>query len=825
MRICLLLLMIFHISCAQKDENSKKDNKYKAINLKREEFFNSVFNSFKNDVEQTNFYLNQYEKLKYQALSLSGNELLPLNELEQNFDNKHGENLVSIQNLLQKYETSSNLLQNTLESLKEDLDIINTSYHENLASFKSCKQQAHSDKIKLEQQRNQFNESLENLKTTFDSYVDSAKSHSDSASNWKKRAGRSNWPPDKKKYADKAKKHAKKAKSFAVKAQNTHAEITQSIAHAKSILTVKVERLNRKFSLCKKAHSELLIEQKVLEELAAEYQTTHDQLLSINQQVQTLFSDNEVLLKDFDEFKSKRDVIVGVIKNRLVKRKIRFEKAHQKNIKNYGPEYLDMYTKVAKWISSNHVDGKDTATLLAYLSKFKLAQVKKLYQSIYEILELASGKKLAMLTTFIDRNIASFIHIEIGGIKIPPLPEIKIELPPLPEIRIDLPVLPEIRMNLPSLRLDIPNLNITLPQINMSLPQLTLLQTLPNINFELPELMYFKLEQNAITTNIPELKLAKISWDASGDIGHLFEQIKSIRITLPSIEIVRIEADVLGDIQRPERIFQNAAKETTKTAENVYREMGNGLKEIRRVYLQSKGVDFNKLMKQLKKGVKVCRQQKRLVNKQVSELKSVADLIELKNIGAISNEEYTRRYEKMLKEVEILQGYGLTVASAGSLASSSYLSQLVFSMSSVGMSSTTMFVGKMGLIGIGVAAVLSYMASSAQKELEIEHDKIKECSSDLDALVLEYKNIQVKLTQDELDRNTLFYQITKRIVDYDDELDEADFTADDYFEVINGMEKKIVQDMLEFKESAILLGDNKSIKLIENFLNSLGLLN
>jgi len=813
MRRFMLLLLVFLISCSQKNEKSKYSDKYSEINSKRTEFLKVHFSSFKRDVDDASFYLNQYENLKEQAINLSGKDIQPLNQLEHAFKVEHGKDLIEIQKLLKNYEVDSDHLQQILKTLKDDIEVISTRYNENLASFNLCKEEATNYKSAIEKKRDDANESINKLKREFDSYVSSAKSHSDSASDWKKKVAHSNWPPDKNKYAKKASKLAEKAKSYAVKANDIYDAITVLITQTKTEISNNVEKLNQKFSLCKDIHSQLSNDSKILEDLAFQYKETSDQLLSINNKVKQLFSDNQVLFKHFDEFKLQRDMLIGTIKDRLAERILRFEQAHQKNIENYGPEYLHIYKKIGDWLSKSYVDGKETFELLEYLRQFDSIKVKVLYKSIYEILESSVSKKITKLPIQINRNIASLIYIEIGDIKIPSLPNIKIELPSLPEIKIDLP----------SLHVELPKFKLDLSHINVSLPQFTLTQALPNITFELPEFMYFKLDKISVKADFPELKVGQIRWDITGDIGHLFEKVKSIRVSLPSIELIRIEADVWGDIQKPERIIQNTVRESSKSAQNVYRELGNGVKEMRRVYLQSMGVDFNKLMKQLKIGVGVCRQQKGLVQKQVNEIKTVVDLLEAKRTGNISDDEYSRRYEKMLKETEIFQGYGLTAASIGSLASSSYLTHLVFSMSASSLSSTTMIVGKIGLVGIGVAVALNYMASSAQKELAKEHDKINECSGDLRKLIDELNNIQAVFIQDEIDGKSLLAQVNKRIQQHKEELFQMDFNSDDYVESMDQLDQKVHKDMLQFKQSSLLLGDKQTLKLITDFLNSIGL--
>jgi hypothetical protein len=823
MRFLILIALIFQISCSRENSTSSKKNKLREINFKREELLKGEFNSLSRDVDLARFYLDQYEKLKLEVVNLNGKEIEPLNQLDQAFHLKHGEHLISFQKLIQNYEIESNHLQQILASLKADIDIINTHYKENLSSFNLCKQESSSNKNTIEKKRDKAYESIQKLKLEFDSLVNSAKSHRDSAATWKKKVAHSNWPPDKKKYAEKAKDHAEKAKSYAIKANSKYDVIIKSVSKINSELALKVESLNHKFSLCKAIYSQLSLEKKDLEELTSQYKETSDQLISINQIVNQLYSDNQVLLKDFDEFKLKRDIIIGSTKERLAERKLRFENAHEKNIKNYGPEYLVVYQRIADWLSKRYVDGKETADLLSYLKKFEFTKIKTLYKNIYDILELATDKKIATGATQINREIASLIYIEIGGIKIPSLPKISIELPKLPEIKIELPELPEIRIALPSFDLGIPELKLDRPKVTMSLPQLTLTHIFPNLTFELPELMHFKMDKPSLSKDIPELKIGTINWDISGDVRSLFNKIKSIKITLPSIEILRIEADVWNDIKNPEHIFKNTARESTKTGENLYRELGNGVKEIRKVYLQSKGVNFDKLMKELKKGVSVCREQKRLVHKQVTEIKTVVDLLQAKKLGLISDEEYSNRYSKMIKETQILQGYGLTLGGIGSLASSTYLTHLIFSLSATSASSTTIIVGKIGLIGIGVAATLNFMASSAQKELEKEHDKIKECSANLNEILVELQSIQNVFIQEEIEGKSLLAQVRKRIEEHQNDLFQIDFLSDDYLENLNKLEQMIHKDMLKFKQSAILLGDKQTAKLINDFLNSIGL--
>jgi hypothetical protein len=461
MRFYLLFLIIFQISCSQKSENSPEKDKYSHINSKREEFVNLSFNAFKSDVDQSSFYLNRYEKLKLQAMSLNGKDVQPLNQLDQTFKLKHGEGLNEIQNLLKNYEVDSENLQQILKTLKNDLDILSKQYEENLSLFNLCKDEANNQKADAEKQRDEANRSLKKLEADFDSNVSSAKSYRDSAAKWKKKVAHSNWPPDKKRYANKAADQADKAKRYAIKANKIYDSITESVNKTKEELSIKVKKLDQKFSQCKLMNTNLSREANDLEELASQYRQTGEQLVDINNKVKQLYTDNEVLLKDFDQYKLQRDVIIGSLKERLAERKDRFEQSHQNNIKNYGPEYLSIYKKVADWLSKSYVDGKETADLLEYLRRFDSLKIKVFYKSIYEILELSTNKKTVSYSSFIDRKIASFIYIEIGDIKIPQLPNIKIDLPDLPEIRIDLP---SITFKLPEVKLDLPQINLSLPQ-------------------------------------------------------------------------------------------------------------------------------------------------------------------------------------------------------------------------------------------------------------------------------------------------------------------------------------------------------------------------
>jgi uncharacterized membrane protein YgaE (UPF0421/DUF939 family) len=132
-------------------------------------------------------------------------------------------------------------------------------------------------------------------------------------------------------------------------------------------------------------------------------------------------------------------------------------------------------------------------------------------------------------------------------------------------------------------------------------------------------------------------------------------------------------------------------------------------------------------------------------------------------------------------------------------------------------------VGKLGLIGISVAITLNYMASSAQKELEKEHDKINNCSADLDKLLVQLQKIQNVFIQDEIEGKSLLAQVRKRIEQLQNDLFQIDFSSDDYLESMDKIFQEIYKSMLKFKQSAILLGDKQTLKLINDFLNSIGL--
>jgi hypothetical protein len=797
--LCLIFLAI---SCAQEKVPDVKSVKLDNTGVEKPTKLEALRTNFVNEqLEPMKFLVNQsldvytsFQTLATNLQNKEGEDSEKFNKLDNEFSKKYGKRGLVIKKELAELSETFQKTRSELLVSRSKIEREQPTHKKNVAAYNKCKKELTTGKARLEKDIKAAQKAYKRSIKDVPGLLALVKSKKAGVARNKKRANRSNWPSDKKKYKKKAKKLAKQANGHAKKAKQINDSAKKTFNGKVAGYKKRANKLKKSVIACEKDGK---IAQKSAENLkksSTAFTVQKKTLIETKNKIEQVKGDNKIFFEAYNKYIQERQSLTDEAQLRLDQLAHEYNSLEEMLLTQYGQNYYDTLQKLILWIKQDRIDGDESLELIKELQNIsqKTTHISPIIIEMIKIIEEAKNK-VAWIGTSNSRKVASVISnitgidINISDIKI-----IDVKVPKVVDIKID------------GLDIDIRDLEIKIPKLDVEIPNVDLADV--DVQDVITDIV-------SIEVNVPELSIINISADINGDITKMGANLSKIEIEVPQLKIVHLSTDTGKDLTQIKRnidreltkskkdldreltsAYKNIKRETDDGIKSTGKTLGDAVKELRDSIMNMQGVDIDKTLRLLRDQIKVCRTDKANLSAATVEFTELNKaIIDLRNSGNVSYKEVNDFAQKRLDKIETFKVGNGQVAGASLMVTSIGLT-LGAEMGS--------FAAYGGAWGVLAAAAIHAMSEQATEEIEHEAHKLAECGKKYENVFLDFQSEYYKYVEyiEKGEKAEEKISISKNYSELTDLILDAELDMDENIETeIEKLRYYIIEQILDYR--------------------------
>jgi hypothetical protein len=781
-----LLCLVAFSSCTQQNKSSKTSPKKvkSELTLKREAFTKNYLISMKSEVDESIESYRMYEKYRVSTTNYKNLDIAEIKRLKHQFQEEYGDRAIVIQVKVDTSKQKMTEQQTQLVEMKKGIDEESKTFESSKKSTNQCISRLKKSHAELKSITTEKKNQFQSRKAQLNKDIALVKQY---AGSLKKKgiagainkaiielkikemnhaisiAEKGQVPPKISIHRDihKLKKLLKVIKQIN-KVQRNSISLIKDSKSFKQTIDSRSKYIVTQNNVCTKKNDNLILVREKIKENVVKFNVLKAEFDNNSNDLVTYIKENEDFYTKYSEYKKQNDVLVGVVESKLKNLSTNYLVLETNLIQQYSKSYIEIYKRLAAWISSSEIRGRDTLDLIEYINRTEYSSQKltEIKTQMVVILKTAEKKSITLIqsnSTSIDRKIAGTtlgdignsiggigrslgnalggITSTIGSIK---LPEIKIEQIKLTEIKIDIP------------SVDLSDINIESGINSLNLPEIKIADL--NLN-EIVNLDLSDIKLTNIRVEIPQIDfISEFATELQEGITGFLESIASIEITVPEVELVRIEADVEEDLKNPGQIianikeatdeelteaYQNLKRETDKAIRDTGKVVGDFVKQVRNWVAMLNGVDVDEVLEDIREQIKSCRVNNSKLTLINTDLKNLNTDIAKQDFENSNDNE--NKFEYVEKKLEGLENFKVN---------SGHIQNMSLTMLAYGFNTGTLatssamagaaWVGGVAVIGVAMMENVSSEISHEVKKLKVCGDNYGKTFSQFDTLYSEF---------------------------------------------------------------------------------------